>query len=256
MDPYLERYWESIHHSYVQYSRDQLTEQLPAGLFADVEDTLYVMDIEGDSRRIRPDIAVIETDRGARGGASVLEATAEPVRIRVAQMPVVEGHIAIRELRDGFPLVTAIEVISPANKTNLKRRKEYIQKREAYYDARASVVEIDLLRDGESLVDAPIAGIGPDLMTPYMACVRPGKPSRGAQVEIEFYPLPLRQRLPRIRIPLRPGDEDVILDLQQPIDLAYEKGRYAIRVNYAEPPVPPLSTDDANWARELIANRQ
>ena len=65
-------------------------------------------------------------------------------------------------------------------------------------------------------------------------------------------PAPLRERLPRIAIPLRPGDRDVALDLQQVVDDAYERGRYD-RTDYRRPLKPPLSPEDAAWASELLA---
>ena len=70
---------------------------------------------------------------------------------------------------------------------------------------------------------------------------------------MEYYPLPLRERLPRLAIPLRATDPDVILDLQQPIDRAYAMGRYGMRLDYAAlPPGPPLPPEDAAWAAERV----
>jgi hypothetical protein len=42
MDPWLERHWRSVHKSFVQHSSDQLSDQLPAGLYATAEQTVYV----------------------------------------------------------------------------------------------------------------------------------------------------------------------------------------------------------------------
>jgi hypothetical protein len=54
------------------------------------------------------------------------------------------------------------------------------------------------------------------------------------------------------RIPLREKDEDVRLDLQALLELAYRKGRYHLTIDYAELPDPPLAGDDAKWARTLV----
>ena len=70
--------------------------------------------------------------------------------------------------------------------------------------------------------------------------------------EIEYYPIPLRQRLPAIRIPLRRADSDVALDLQALIDECYESGRYGDDIDYREDPEPPLGNDDAKWAEALL----
>lgn len=64
--------------------------------------------------------------------------------------------------------------------------------------------------------------------------------------------MPLRRPLPPIRIPLRRKDEDVRLDLQAVLEQAYRKGRYSLTINDAERPEPPLTGDDAKWARALV----
>lgn len=68
---------------------------------------------------------------------------------------------------------------------------------------------------------------------------------------IEMYRVPLRDRLPTIRIPLRAGDRDVSLSLQALIDAAYENGGYD-DVDYRGEPEPPLWREDADWANELL----
>ena len=73
----------------------------------------------------------------------------------------------------------------------------------------------------------------------YAVCARRGwKP-----FEIEYYRIPLRERLPAIRIPLRRDDSDVALDLQTLIDECYESGRYGDDIDYREEPEP------ASWRR-------
>ena len=57
----------------------------------------------------------------------------------------------------------------------------------------------------------------------------------------------LTARLPAIAIPLRATDEDITLDLQQPLDRVYSRGRYDTRIDYNLPPEPLLSPDDAAW---------
>ena len=63
---------------------------------------------------------------------------------------------------------------------------------------------------------------------------------------------PSRSPLPAIHIPLRQKDEDVRLDLQALLEQAYRKGRYSLTINYAEPPDPPLTGDDAKWGQSLV----
>ncbi len=259
MDPWLERHWESVHFTYVQECRRQLVDQLPDGLFAEVEETVYIVDPDGDPLgTVRPDAAVFghRPDAGdgpattADGGTAL---AAAPVRIRLSAEPAVVTHVAVRSVRGGEPLVTAVEVISPTNKLSRDARRQYRRKRRAYRWAGASVVEVDLVRRGRHLVDVP-AGRVADAAPPtaYRAVVRRAVRD-GAPIEAEYYPLPLRQRLSVIRVPLRMGDPDVLLDLQQPVDAAYLLGGYGRRLDYARPPDPPLSADDAAWAAACVA---
>lgn len=61
----------------------------------------------------------------------------------------------------------------------------------------------------------------------------------------------MRDRLPRITIPLR-GDEQVELDLQAVLDVAYDRAGWADVVNRASEPTPPLGPEDLAWARACL----
>jgi hypothetical protein len=63
------------------------------------------------------------------------------------------------------------------------------------------------------------------------------------------------RRLPPIRVPLRPTDADVRLDLQSLIDRCYANGRYD-DLDYREDPNPPLDAADATWADELLRGKK
>ena len=71
----------------------------------------------------------------------------------------------------------------------------------------------------------------------------------------EFYVLPLRQRLPAIRVPLRRTDPDAALDLQLLIDQCYERGRYDSILDYRHPSQPPLPDEEAVWVKETLSAR-
>jgi hypothetical protein len=90
--------------------------------------------------------------------------------------------------------------------------------------------------------------IPPAHRTPYQVCV-----SRGWQPQrAEIYAVPLRERLPSIKIPLRETDADVPLDLQALIDQCYRNGGYDDDLDYKVDPEPRLDPDDARWADELL----
>src|SRR5262249_47716522 len=82
--------------------------------------------------------------------------------------------------------------------------------------------------------------------------------SRGRDRHKRFflYPRLVRDRLPRVAIPLRPADADVTLDLQPLVDRVYDIGGYEDPINYSKPCLPPrcprLPPDDEAWAQEVI----
>ena len=257
MDPWLERVWTPIHHEYISVLRRQLAAQLPDDLYAQVETDVYVVDRGEIGRLLRPDVATFDQDRpGGPTDGSTAEpaggvAVAESVRVPVRRHPVPLRHVAIREPESGHRLVTAIEVFSPTNKGSAAERATYRRQREAYLTASANVVEVDLLRGGGDLLDLALDDWPPTAGTTYAAAIRYADPLIGG--EAEFYAMPLRARLPRIAVPLRPTDDRPVVDLQAPITEVYALGRYDLQIDYARPPVPPLPPADAAWAAERVA---
>jgi hypothetical protein len=220
MDPWLESLWADVHHTIISTLRHQIFSQLPAGLYAAIEENVYVVD-------------------------------AEPVRLTFPSEPIVEGHIEIRDLRAGNPLITVIEVMSPTNKLDARGRAAYAAKRDSYVAAGINILEIDLIRTGEHLISVPARYLELPSVAPYKCSIR--RANVPTHAKVDYFPISLRQRLPRIHLPLRPADAEIVIDLQEPIRIAYEEGGFGIRIDYAKPPEPPLSTDDAAWAAALLA---
>jgi hypothetical protein len=109
--------------------------------------------------------------------------------------------------------------------------------------AGVNTVEIDLLREGDRVLMIPPEQIPPSHRTDYQVCVwRVGQP--GA---VLVYKVPLRERLPVISIPLRPGDADVPLDIQAVVDQCYRNGGYD-DIDYTGEPEPRLKKADTAWA--------
>ena len=81
-----------------------------------------------------------------------------------------------------------------------------------------------------------------------MTCIR--RVGRGGMAVV--YPMKLSERLPIIKIPLRPDDADVPLDLQALVDQCYRNGGYEGTLDYAIDPDPPLSGADEEWADEHL----
>src|SRR5262249_26245459 len=145
----------------------------------------------------------------------------------------------------GNRVVTIIEFLSPANKSPGPNREQYLRKQREICASDANLVEIDLNRFGTHTLAFPLEHIKPRGRTGYMTCVR--RPTRG---QAEVYPMPLWDRLPIIKIPLRSTDADVRLDLQPLVEQVYRNGAYDGTLNYGVEPDPPLLGAEKDWARK------
>ena len=84
----------------------------------------------------------------------------------------------------------------------------------------------------------------------YAVCLHRGyDPGR-----FEVWLMTVRDRLPRIAVPLRAGEPDVTLDLQAVVDRHYTDMAYERDLDYTNAPAWPLSDADAAWADALCAN--
>lgn len=253
MDPYLEQFWRDIHARLIIYAADQLQTRLPPGLRARVEERVFVEPAFGTSRSVYPDIRVVERGRGhaaaASSGAIPGPALAEPLVIYLPDEPVTERYIDIIDVGSGRRVVTAIEVLSLANKAPGEGQELYRKKQRELRDGRVNLVEIDLLRAGDRVLSVGAARIPPAHRTPYQVCVYR---ATAAVPAWEIYRVPLRERLPVIRIPLRLTDTDIPLDLQALIDQCYHNGGYDEDIDYSTEPTPSLEVADARWADALL----
>ncbi len=250
MDPWLELRWRDVHASVIIYIRNQLQPQLPDSLVARAEEEILVDAADLPPRSVRPDVTVSEEPSGAAtGGVAILAPpmpVAKPFLVRTTEAEV-NQRVEIVDLGSGERVVTAIEVLSPANKLPGKAREAYRAKQRDFIAGGINLVEIDLVRQGQWVFSVDEASVPLPLRAPYMACV-----FRMTQPELRaFYSLPLRQPLPTIAIPLRPGDREAAVDLQAAVSRAYEDGRYD-RTDYRRPLNPPLPPDDAAWAADLL----
>lgn len=248
MDPYLEdpQIWPGLHASLIVYIRDNLQPQLRPRYLAAIEERVYV---EGPDRHVIPDVWIKQhRPHLAQGTVALAEAEA-PEWVTLPSLEIHEGYIRILDCQTGQEVVTVLEVVSPSNKFAGPGRVLYEMKQREVLHSRAHLVEIDLLREGPHVLAVPqhlARGRGP---YHYLASLNRAV---GLRTEFGIYRMDLRKRLPRIRIPLADADPDAVLDLQEVLNLAYEKGRYRDRIDYRHPCVPPLSPEDQAWANQLI----
>lgn len=261
MNPWLESYWGDIHTSLTTYARDAIQKQLPSDLHARVEEYLSVDEPYGDPkdrhRRISPDIhisqrvapAYLDSTLGATSIA-LDDALSEPIRIRRIHEPDTLRYIEILDLKANRRVVTAIEFLSPANKT-IAGRRQYLQKQSELIYGDVSLVEIDLLREG-TWVMATCEDLYPwELRKPYRISVT----RRETTEESEVYKASYRSPLPDVRIPLRHNESDIRLPLQSLVNLAYENGRYGNAIDYSKPPEIPLAGEDEAWIQAWLGQQ-
>ncbi|HPM81235.1 MAG TPA: DUF4058 family protein [Candidatus Anammoximicrobium sp.] len=252
MDPYLEAHWGDIHTTFMVYARNQLNSQLPDDLQAHVQESLAVIEDEERKRTVYPDVRVVE-DSGMSAAESAAATAvsavdlAQPYVVKLQDEPATLRHLEIVDTRSGGRLVTAIEVLSPANKVGSTGQLIYIGKQREYLDAKVNLVEIDLIRAGNFVLAIPEDRLPSVCRAACLICIR--RATRPG--EAELYPAPLRQSLPNIPVPLRPADKDVVLQLQPLLDDCYRDGRYD-RIDYRREPVPRLGESDARWADSLL----
>jgi hypothetical protein len=158
------------------------------------------------------------------------------------QDEVSENFLEIHEVKTG-KLITIVELLSPVNKLHKQGREEYERKRGYVFRSWTSLVEIDLLRAGE-----PMPVIGAQVKSDYRLLVSPGL-QRPRAALIAFM---LRQPMPAFTLPLLPGDAEPEVTLNPILHDPYRRARFDLRLDYTQPPVPPLSETDRVWAQELI----
>ena len=258
MDPYLEAklIWPGFHSRFVVYIADALQAALPPRYIAAVEDRVF---LEEPPRALIPDVWVREQSSrwSGGGGTAVLEPQVktetlgadDPLLIELTDREMHESYIEILDRQSGQRVVTVIEVLSPANKTPGPGRDAYLAKQEEVWKSATHLVEIDLLRGGEHTVLIPEGEVRDRRDYDYLVSV-----NRATNIRrlYETYPRSLRERLPRIGIPLAEGDRDVVLDVQAVVAQTYDAGSYQARLHYDQPCVPPLRESDQPWANDLI----
>ena len=155
-----------------------------------------------------------------------------------------EAFIEVRQRADGR-LITLIEAISPANKITSEGRRLYLERREEVKRMNANVVEIDLILQGQTLID----------------CAKEASPTWDYAVVVsrwthpdryEIYSATLPKRLPRFRVPLASDDRDTVLDLQAAVARAYDQGDFAKLIDYTRDPATRLTDENRRWLNERL----
>jgi Protein of unknown function (DUF4058) len=155
-----------------------------------------------------------------------------------------EEYIEIRQRKDSR-LVTLLEVISPANKITVAGRQAYLDKRKEARAANANLVEIDLLMQGQPLLEYSREGLPEwDHSVTVTRAVQPQK--------FEIYKASLQERLPKFKLPLASDDRDNILDLQAIFARCFDQANFTAQIDYLRDPPTKLDDNNRRWIDELL----
>ncbi len=258
MDPFLENptLWPDLHQSLITYIRDALQPQIRPRYQARMGERVYLVNPPYQPYFF-PDIGLVrrpplETVGGA--AAPVLEAEAietdEPTILIRPQIDYREPFLEIYHAAGG-EVVTAIEVLSPFNKTPGEGRERYLHKQQQVLSSRAHLVEIDLLSQGLSTLD----GLPDDVARLPYHRYRVSVHRFPHRSQMEVYTIALSRPLPAIRVPLKAPDPDVTLALQAVLNRCYDNGGYADFINYRQPPPVPLNPEEQFWMESILRDK-
>ncbi len=256
MNPYLESptFWRGVHLSLVVYASEVIQSQVCPHYCVDVEERTCTETIE---RYVYSDVTTSKPSvisHRPESVAAVLEYDAPAVLLTVPSEPVHEPYLVIVE-RDSGKVVTVIEFLSQSNKTpSDEGYRLYRQKQREILQSDVNLVEIDLLRAGEYVLALPEELVRKRFSKwHYFVSIRQVK----VEVIFALYPITVRQRLPRIFIPLAPEDKRVaVLDLQAVVNRCYDAGAYDDFIDYRSDPLPPpFEPEEAAWIDELLKSK-
>lgn len=253
MDPFLERseIWPDFHDRMITYICESLQPVLRPQYVALTQDRLFVVE---NHRPIRPDVSVFETQptfasAGAADTKSLESVEADPATsiLEFQGEQIRQPYIQIIEPASGNRVITAIEVLSPDNKTPGAGLKSYRRKQQELWASGANLVEIDLWSAGvRTVLGNPDLAVD-DLKRRYLVTVNRAEPTR-----CEFYAIDLSQRLPRVAIPLKPSDKDVTMDLPTIFQRCYDSGPYPQLLYYDKPAPAALNEEEAKFVQQVL----
>ncbi len=249
MDPYLEgEMWQEFHSTFANAIRAQLLPRLKPKYVALLAKRYafryfdFGVAASEQGKTIYSDVGIVKEARTAyatatreTGIADITPPTAE------VTLPDAEPfqYLAI-EIRDTAErrLVTAIEILSPENKT-ARGIEDYLAKRAAILRTDTHLLEIDLLRRGLRL---PTVGKLPPAA--YYVFL-----SRSTHAKTQLWAIQLRDQLPVVPVPLLAPDADAPLDLQAALTACFDLVGYETLLDYSKP-LADLSAEDAAWVEE------
>jgi hypothetical protein len=250
VNPYIEceHYWDDFHSQFLVSLRESLLDVLPAQYDAMINEQALLLTPD-DKKLRKPDVAV--TDRPdlpqqrEPGGVATLPVPA-PVVIEMLPLTMIEEKLVWVEIvnRDDRSLVTSIELLSPSNKDS-RGRDDFRAKRNALLLAGVHLVDIDLLLAGERFEFRQ--ALPPAHFYAFVARAH-------AKRHVEVYRWSLPDPLPKMPVPLRSPDPDVMIDLQVIYQTSFDRARYGRRLHYGASPAF-LDKATRDWVEQVATKR-
>lgn len=243
MDPYLEhpQSWPNFHHRLITAIAIDLAPQLRPKYRVVVEEAMYQTQGQDSLLVGIPDVAVQRTAALRQHPAGQAVTTAIPAQPLEVELPVPEvirqGYLEIRDVATS-EVVTAIEVLSPANKRPGEGRKTYEAKCQTLLASPTNLVEIDLLRHWDPPMNLP-----PAVRSHYRILVS----ASAARPRASLYAFSVVDTIPAFPLPLVPGDLEPIVNLQALVQTIYDQSGYDLVIDYDKDPIPPLDGEAGVW---------
>jgi len=247
MDPYLERsgLWPQIHAALAVEIQHFLTPLLRPRYHVSIEERTYLTVLPPDVEEVGiPDVLVVSSwDDFEEADTAVATHTATQPVAGELPMPekVVERYLEVHDVVNR-EVVTVIEILSPTNKTVRKNRIQYEHKRFEVLSSLTHLIEIDLIRKGKPF-SMKIKG-----KSDYRIVISRSQHRPSADI----YLFGVRDQIPDFPIPIRDGEPEPVLPLNKMVHELYDLGGYDLVIDYQQPPVPPLSKENAQWAAQLL----
>jgi hypothetical protein len=247
MNPYLEHpsLWAGIHHRLITAIANDLGPKLRPKYIVAIEERVY--EVNGDMALLVgvPDVSVQSLPSAEQSPASNLAVAVkmQPTEVLLPLPEILtEAYLEIHAM-ETEEVVTIIEVLSPKNKQVGIGRLQYETKRLKILGSATHFVEIDLLRQGNSM-----EMVGDFEQSHYRIVVSHSETRPKAQL----YSFNLRDKIPEFPVPLKVGELEPTIDLKSLLDEIYDRGSYDLRIDYSRPPIPALSESDLVWVNETL----
>ena len=246
MNPYLENpeLWPEVHSRLIVAIADALGVYLRPKYRVAIEKRVYQISGEESLLVGIPDVLVARSPvKSDISRVAIASPSVKPISV-ILPVPeeVREGYLEVREVGTG-EVVTVIEVLSPKNKRSGVGKNAYEAKRQEVLSSLTNFVEIDLLRTGE-----PTPILGKVIECDYRILV-----SRSfSRPQADLYAFDLPQPIPAFPLPLRNGDFEPLVDIQDLLNNLYDRAGFDLAIDYTRDSIPPLSTDGAVWANEIL----